>query len=124
MLSETVVVSARKALESMYDGRCNIIEYQKVKRENKSTGFQEVTVHRDIPCRRSYNAVSSANPSDMASAVTQGIKLFLAPEIPVKSGSKIVVTQNGTTTEYKSSGEPAIHTAHQEIALELFKGWA
>ena len=117
-------MSARKALEAMYDGRCDIIEYQKVKRENKSTGFQEVTVHRDIPCRRSYNAVSSANPSDMASAVTQGIKLFLASEIAVKAGSKIVVTQNGATTEYKSSGEPAVYSSHQEISLEIFKGWA
>jgi hypothetical protein len=118
------MVGARKALETLYDGRCDIIAYQKIRKENKSTGFCEVTVHRGIPCRRSYNAVSSANPSDMTSVVTQGIKLFLAPEIPVKAGSKIVVTQNGVTTEYKSSGEPAIYTAHQEIALELFKGWA
>ena len=26
--------------------------------------------------------------------------------------------------EYKNSGEPAVYNTHQEIMLELWKGWA
>ena len=55
---------------------------------------------------------------------TQGTKLFIAPEIKVKPGSKIVVEQNGVTTEYSASGVPAVYPSHVEIKLELFRGWA
>lgn len=119
------MVKARKAIESLYDGKCTITEHQKVKKENKSTGFQEVVVLIDEPCRLSFNTINHTNQTDTAaSAVVQITKVFLAPEIQVKPGSKLTITQNGVTTEYKSSGEPAFYSTHQEIVLELFKGWA
>lgn len=117
-------MKTRKAIESLYDGRCTIIEYQKFKKENKSTGFQEVVVHDGIACRLSFKAISGANPSDTASSVSQTIKAFLAPEIVVKPGSKLSITQNGVTTDYKASGTPAVYSTHQEIILSLFEGWA
>jgi hypothetical protein len=119
------MVKARKAIESLYDGTCTITEHQKVKKENKSTGFQEVPVLKDVPCRLSFKTINNTNSTETgASAVVQIAKVFLAPEIKVKPGSKLSVTQNGVTTEYKSSGEPAFYSTHQEIVLELFKGWA
>ena len=54
----------------------------------------------------------------------QTIKLYIYPDINIKNGSKIIVTQNGKKQEYKNSGEPARYETHQEIMLELFKGWA
>lgn len=108
----------------MYDGRCTISEYQKVKKENKSTGFQEIVIHENLACRLSFKSINSANQSDTASSVGQTIKVFLAPEITVKPGSKLSITQNGVTTDYKASGKPAIYSTHQEIILELFEGWA
>ena len=125
MLSKAKMVKARNAIESLYDGKCTITEHQKVKKENKSTGFQDVVVHEDIACRLSFKTSNNTNQTDTAaSAVVQSIKVFLAPEIQVKPGSKLTITQNGVTTEYKSSGEPALYETHQEIILELFKGWA
>ena len=125
MLSKTKMVKARKAIESLYDGKCTITEHQKIKRENKSTGFQDVVVLEDIPCRLSFKTINNTNQTDTAaSAVVQITKVFLAPEIQVKPGSKLTITQNDVTTEYKSSGEPALYETHQEIILELFKGWA
>lgn len=124
MLSQAIMVKTRKAIESLYDGKCTITEYQKVKKENKSTGFQEVVVHDGIACRLSFKAINSANLSDTASSVSQTIKVFLAPEIVVKPGSKVSITQNGVTTDYKCSGQPAIYSTHQEVILELFEGWA
>ena len=122
MLSQNKMV--RNALESMYDGVCTIIEHQKVVRPNKTTGFEDVVVVDNQPCRLSFKTVTSANQGETGASLTQTVTLFLSPDIDVKAGSKIVVTQNGKTTEYKSSGESAVHANHQELILELFKGWA
>lgn len=125
MLSKNQVVKARKAIESMYDGTCTIIERQKVKLPNKSTGFKDIVVLEDIPCRLSFKTITNTNQAETGvSAVVQVTKVFIAPEIHVKPGSKLTITQNDVTTEYKSSGQPAIYTTHQEIELELFERWA
>nr|DAF12314.1 MAG TPA: head closure knob [Caudoviricetes sp.] len=125
MLSKNQVVKARKAIESMYDGICTIIERQKVKLPNKSTGFKDIVVLEDIPCRLSFKTITNTNQAETGvSAVVQVTKVFIAPEIQVKPGSKLTITQNDVTTEYKSSGQPAIYTTHQEIELELFERWA
>ena len=119
-----MVKKARKAIESMYEGTCTITEYQKVQKDNKSTGFQDVIV-QDIPCRLSFKTINNTNPNEnAASALVQVTEVFLAPEIVVKPGSKLTITQNGVTTEYKSSGIPATYSTHQEIVVEIFKGWA
>ena len=119
------MVRARKAIESLYNGTCTITEYQKVQKENKSTGFAEVVVLENQPCRLSIQNISNATKTETgASAITKMIKVFLPPEIQVKPGSKMTITQNKITTEYKSSGEPAFYHTHQEIILEMFKGWS
>lgn len=125
MFQETAMVRARKELEKMYDGRCTVTEYQKYTKPNKSTGFQEVVVLSDEPCRLSFVSSPKTEPQDSyASEMTQTIKVFIAPEINVKAGSKLTITQHGVTNDYKSSGVPIVHATHQEIILELFEGWA
>ena len=125
MLSKTKVVKARKAIESLYNGTCTITEHTKVKKENKSTGFVESMVLENQPCRISFSTINSTSSTETgASALVQVVKLFIAPEVKVKPGSKISVTQNNVVTEYQNSGEPAFYSTHQEIILELFKGWA
>lgn len=126
MLSKTKVVkAARTAVESLYEGKCTIIEYQKVQKANKSIGFEEVVVLADQPCRVSYKATNTATPDgNGATAVIQGIKLFIAPEVDIKPGSKLTITQNGATSSFKRSGEPARYITHQEVELDLFKGWS
>lgn len=51
-------------------------------------------------------------------------KLFISPDVAIKAGSKIIVTQHGRTTEYSNSGVPAVYPTHQEIMLTLFNGGA
>lgn len=115
---------ARRAQEAMYEGVCTIIEYRSVKDETtKLSEDEEVVVIENQPCRLSFEKISAATQTDTAAVVSQNIKLFLAPEIRVASGSKIVVTQNGMTGEYCASGKPAVYATHQEIILELFRGW-
>ena len=118
------MVAVRKAIEKMYIGTCTIIEHQKVKKENKSTGFQEVVVLENQPCKLSFEKITNTNQTQTAALVVQTAKVLIAPEIQIKPGSKLTITQNNVTTEFKNSGEPAMFGSHQEIILELFKGWS
>ena len=117
---------ARAAFESTYyDAVCTVYELLKVKNEQtKIIEKNEVVVFYNQPCRLSFEKLNSTIQTETAAAITQGTKLFVAPEIVIKGGSKIVVTQNGRTQIFSSSGEAAVYPTHQEIILELFKGWA
>ena len=119
------ILAARQAVESQYDGICNIIEHQKVKDpKTKKSNFIENVVKEEQACKVSYEDIYLNTETETQSKVVTKIKLFIAPELDIKPGSKIVVTQKGRTTEYKNSGEPAIYDTHQEIMLEKFKEWA
>lgn len=110
----------RAALESLYAGRCDIISQQEVfDPVTKQTSFESVTVVANQPCRLSFKTITAVQEGSGASKVTQIIKVFMAPDIEVKAGSRLVITQNGKTDEYKASGEPALYSNHQEIILEL-----
>ena len=114
----------RSALERLYKGTCTIAEFQSVKDPvTKITSKQEVNVLTNHPCRLSFKNISSTSAGD-AATVNQIVTLFIAPEIVIKAGSKITVTQNGVTTAYTRSGQPAVYSNHQEVILQLFKGWA
>jgi hypothetical protein len=123
VLPKNAVVKVRKALEMGYVGTFTVTEHQKVMKPNHTTGFSDVDVIVNQPCKLSFSSSPSATNGDVAE-INQTVKLFFAPEIKVKEGSKITVTQNGVTTAYKQSGTPAHYPTHQEILLELFKGWA
>lgn len=119
-----VMQFARKAIEMMYIGTCDVIEHQEVSDPvTKKTGFAEVTTLLAQPCRLSFKNNPTSGDGNTAS-ITQEIKLFVSPDIVIKEGSKIVVTQNGVTESYSSSSKPALYETHQEITLKLFDRWA
>lgn len=116
--------AARKAIETTYDGVLTVTEHQKVKDEvTKVTGYKDVVVLIDQPCRLSFERLQTAIQSDSSASVAQTVKLFISPDIVIKAGSKITVTQAGVTTDYTCSGIPAVYLTHQEIILDLFKSW-
>lgn len=117
--------AARRAQEATYEGFCTMVEYRTVRDEKtKLSDEKEIIVVESLPCKLSFEKQEAASQTETATAVSQGVKLFLAPEVRVNSGSKLIVTQNGVTEEYSASGKPAIYPTHQEITLELFRGWA
>lgn len=121
---QAAIKAARKALESTYEGVLTVSEYHKVIDEKtKLTNLSKVVVLKNQPCRLSFESLSSAVQSESAAMVAQTIKLFIPPEITIKPGSKITVTQAGVTTDYTYSGVPAVYQTHQEILLDLFEGW-
>ncbi|WP_312047762.1 hypothetical protein [Anaerotignum sp.] len=111
----------RKHVESLYDGKCTITEFRS--QEGLINNTVPMVIGENIPCRLSYHSFPSGKQTDTATVASQSIKLFLSPEIEVKAGCEIVVTQNGVTTAYKASGAPAIFVSHKEIELTLKDGW-
>lgn len=80
---------ARKAIECTYNCKCDIIEHQAIKNIiNKRTEYKEITVLEEQPCRISYKTISNANETENESNVTQIVKLFIEPEIQIKSRFK------------------------------------
>lgn len=114
----------RQALESLYDGKCSIYEYQKTTDQvTKLVKHEEICVISEQPCRLSFKKSAAVGQEGASTAVEQTVKLFLPPEIKVKAGSKIRVNQAGVTTDYTYSSPPAVYPTHQEILLELFERW-
>ncbi|HHI5792497.1 TPA: hypothetical protein ACP6IR_002271 [Clostridioides difficile] len=110
----------RKAIEMLYRDKCTIVEYQPVKDPvTKRTNNKEVIVLENQPCKLSYKNITSATDGKVAK-IEQTIKLFISPNISVKAGSKLIITnQNNITKEYIRNGESAIYPNHQEVLLEL-----
>lgn len=77
MLSKNQMVAVRKAIESMYIGQCTITEQQKIQKPNKSTGFQDVVVLENQPCKLSFEKITSTNPTETAAIVVQTVKVQL-----------------------------------------------
>lgn len=117
MLPNTTLV--RRTIERYYDKTCTVTEYQKTK-VNGVVSFAEVQVLIDVPCRLSYKTITSNNETDSVSHIHQVTKLFISPDVTIPTGSKITVDN----TDYSRSGVPAVYDTHQEIILELFKGWS
>ena len=116
---------ARKAQEATYDGRCTVMEHQKVKDpKTKITTEKDVAVLENEPCRLSYSSVSAVDQTESAAKTAQVTKLFLSPDTKIKPGVKITVTQAGVTRAYECSGVPAVYPTHQEIVLKLAERYA
>lgn len=112
-------------LRRLWVGRCTIFVLdQEVNKSNGQTETIECPLASGEPCRLSFQSGQAAQTVQGAAQIGQSVKLFLSSGVEVPPGSKIVVTQNGAETAYIQSGEPARYSTHQEIPLELFRGWA
>lgn len=109
-------------LAILWKGKCTIYEYEDVTdEETYQTTQRLVPVLIDEPCRLSYNHEQSTNIQSGAAVVSQSITLFIRPDLKIKSGSVMEITQNGVTEKYSRSGKPAVYTNHQEIVLQLYE---
>lgn len=115
---------AKKSLEMLFEDKCNVFEYVKEKQANGTTAHKEKLVLADIPCRISFKTVNQTVEGAKSSTPVQSIKLFIPNDINTKDGSKIVITRQGETTAYKNSGVISKYATHNELGLELFKGWS
>lgn len=111
----------REVLSILWVGKCTVKELsQWPDFMTKTTQKVETPTVTDEPCRVSYGSASSANPTETVTIAEQQITLFLRPDLEIKAGSRITVTQNGRTVDYMASGQPKVYSSHQEIALKLW----
>lgn len=111
---------ARKAIERLYDCTCSIKTYGKYKdpvtKETK-TGINPVAKYENQSCKVSKQSLSKNTQTDTVNKVVYELKLFIAPELNIKQGDEIEVTnQFGIITKYKA-GEGFLYNTHQEVIL-------
>lgn len=114
------------AIKSLWRGKCTVT-VRNNDTTDENTGrvvVGEVDTYTNEPCRISFDTVNATQPENNAANIVQSITLFIDREVVIPEGSKITVTQNGVTAVYEKSGKPAVYSTHQEIPLEIFKGWA
>lgn len=112
--------AARKAIEDTYTWLLKVMEYQSVKDPvTHITRNEKVVVLENQPCKLSFETITTAIQTEAAATISQAVKLFVSPDVTIKPGSMLTITQNGVTMEYTSSGVPAVYPTHQEIMLEL-----
>lgn len=114
------------AIKSLWRGKCTVT-VRNNDTTDENTGrvvVGAVDTYTDEPCRISFDTVNATQPENNAANIVQSITLFIDRAVIIPEGSKITVTQNGATAVYEKSGKPAVYSTHQEIPLEIFKGWA
>ena len=119
------VINTTNPLATLWTGKATIYEYQDVVDwETKQTTQKEVAVLVDEPCRLSYRYEQSTNIRSGAAVISQGVILHIRPDLEIRPGSVIEITQHGKTVRYKGSGQPAVYCNHQEIVMELYNNEA
>lgn len=110
-------------LAKLWIGRATIKEYQTVTDPiTHQTTTKLVTVVEHEPCRLSYaEYVPKVTEVSGIPSIEQLTTMHIRPDLLIKDGSKIVVTQHGRTNTYIRSGEPSVYTNHQEVLLTLDK---
>ena len=109
-------------LSLLWIGKCTIKEYQDVfDEETYQTSQKEVAIVTDEPCRVSYTREQVTNIESGVPTMEQSILLFIRPDLEIKPGSTIEVTQHGKTTKYRGSSKTAVYSKHQEVVLELYE---
>lgn len=119
-----MVNAYEKAIKSLWVGKATItVQDGVLNPANGRTEPQERVLAENLPCRISHKTITSTVPTEEAAQVVQTVVLYIDPSVEIPEGSKITVTQHKVTKDYERSGKSAVFTYHQEVPLELFKGW-
>lgn len=124
----------QKALEWLWRDSCSVyVRAEYTDPDTNVTGFREVPLLEDLPCKLSFETSRHrANEcadvdENHAAALSQVVKLFLAPDVEIPAGCKIVVRrfrQPDRALAFARSGVAALFDRHQEIPLSLWERWA
>lgn len=120
-----VSAAYKKAIQRLWTGKATITVQEGVLNPlNGRTEPTEQVMASGLSCRISHTTIKSTQPSEEAAFVAQSVTLYIDPSVDIPEGSKITVTQKSVTRDYERSGTSAVYSYHQEVPLELFKGWA
>lgn len=112
----------KKAVESRFIGACTVTKVENYKDiVTKVTKQREVIIYDNISCRAIFEDVKSSNDTGDFANTKQVIKLFVASDIVIPEGSKIVIKQEGRIIRSSMSGKPAFYNSHCEYSLDSFE---
>lgn len=115
----------KSIIEQTYDDTCTVSIQENIKDPvTKITSKVSIMLLQEIPCKLVIESSSPVIVSNEATKPVQNVRLLLDPEVEIPVGSKISVTNQGRTQEYKRSGKPILFATHQEVELELFQEWS
>lgn len=115
-------INARATLEKLYRGSLTIYEWNPVTDPvTHITSEVETITIENQPCLLSNASTAPATSSEGVPSVIKTTKIFVAPDIPIREGSKLVVTQDGVTNTYERSGIPSMYPTHQEITVNVME---
>ena len=116
------LINARPHIERMYRGKLTIYEWTLVTDPLTHISSEvEAIVVEDQPCMLSNTSTAPTTSAEGVPSVTKITKIFVAPDIPIREGSKLVVTQDGVTNTYERSGIPSVYPTHQEVSVNLME---
>ncbi len=103
----------------LYEDVCTVYaQTEELDPETKRTRKTWRAVAEDIPCRLSFSGISAASSGDGADKATQSVKVFTAPDVEIKPGSRLhIVRASGAASDWSMSGVPASYSTHCEYML-------
>lgn len=116
------LIDARPNIERMYRGKLTIHEWKLVTDPiTHVSSEEELIVVEEQPCLLSNTSTAPTTSADGIPSVIKTTKIFVAPDIPIREGSKLVVTQDGITNTYERSAVPSVYPTHQEVSVNLME---
>lgn len=122
MFSESSLVNAKNVIASCFKSSAEIFEFKEVTADDGTTSYVEVFSF-STPCKLSFSTSDTSRDTALVSGVNLVATLFIPPDIEIKPGSKIAVTQQELTHYFENSGVPLRYFTHQEIKLRLSQEW-
>lgn len=122
-----MVEKMKRAIAPLYTDVCTVYEKRAVN-ENGRTKFEEVCRYENIPCRISAKAYlfgeNAASMKGNQLNISKKTKIFLPCEYEILPGSTIAVTSRGRDKVFAKSGEMSFYESHNEVMVEIMKGYA
>lgn len=114
-----LIAFKRAVTESIYTGRMTVRD--PVWETEPDSGFQTerlAVTAADVPCRviAQHMETIKENPRE----VYKMLGVLLPPDIPVSAGSRLTITFNGRTADYRLTSDPQRYTGHQRINTRLW----
>ena len=113
----------RRQIEKLYDSVCTVVVAQEQILDNGVSTFVDKIILENQPCRISQQSITQANNNGAVTEVDKVISLYIAPEVEIPTGSRIMVTYNDITDEYRRTGIPSRYDTYQKIQLEYVGRW-
>lgn len=104
----------RAAIEATYFGVMDIYEEKDIIVRNR-TRQKTIKVQEGIKCALSKRNPTKVNMNDQYGDLDYTYEIFTYPNIKIRAGSIIRVSQESMDLELKNIGEPHIYPTHQEI---------